>query len=68
MPPFEGLIAEHPVPLAVAGVVDSEVSEEGVGGVLLLEAEGVEITGEFRVLVAFAHCKGGINNRGEEGG
>lgn len=41
LPPLKGLVAEEPVPLAVVGVPDRQVVEDGVGGVLVLEAEDV---------------------------
>ena len=38
MPPAEGLVAEHPVPLSVCAIVDCSVGEIEVGCVVGVEA------------------------------
>lgn len=51
------LIAEEPVPLAVVGVVHRQVVENGVGSVLVLEAENIILALESIVARRLARAR-----------
>lgn len=54
LPVAEGLVARHPDPLAVDGVAQAGVGEHGVGGVVCVEAVGVELALEVAEALAVA--------------
>ena len=60
LPPLKGLVAQEPVPLAVVEVADRQVVEDGVGGVLVLEAEHVVLALETGVPDRLAGAREGL--------
>jgi len=54
LPVAEGLVARHPKPLAGDGVAEAGVGEHGVGGVVGVEAVGVELALEVAEALAVA--------------